>query len=66
MLVGARDRLRDPLFCAVAADGQALPFKSGIFDPVTCQLGLQFFSDPVRGLAEFYRVLRPAAAQRCT
>jgi ubiquinone/menaquinone biosynthesis C-methylase UbiE len=59
MLVGARDRLRDPLFCPVAADGQALPFKSGIFDAVTCQLGLQFFSDPARGLAKFYRVLRP-------
>jgi SAM-dependent methyltransferase len=62
MLVGARDRLRDPLFCPVAADGQALPFKSGIFDAVTCQLGLQFFPDPARGLAEFYRVLRPGCS----
>jgi ubiquinone/menaquinone biosynthesis C-methylase UbiE len=34
----------------VAADGQMLPFKSGIFDAVICQLGLQFFSDPARGL----------------
>lgn len=59
MLIGARDRLRDPLFYPVAADGQALPFKSGIFDAVVCQLGLQFFPDPARGLAEFYRVLRP-------
>jgi ubiquinone/menaquinone biosynthesis C-methylase UbiE len=58
MLVGARDRLRDPLFCPVAADGQMLPFKSGTFDAVICQLGLQFFQDPARGLAEFYRVLR--------
>jgi ubiquinone/menaquinone biosynthesis C-methylase UbiE len=58
MLVGARDRLKDPLFCPVAADGQALPFKSGTFDAVICQLGLQFFPDPARGLAEFYRVLR--------
>jgi ubiquinone/menaquinone biosynthesis C-methylase UbiE len=58
MLVGARDRLADPLFCPVAADGQALPFMSGVFDAVICQLGLQFFSDPARGLAEFYRVLK--------
>ena len=58
MLVGARDRLKDPLFCPVAADGQMLPFKSGTFDAVICQLGLQFFQDPARGLAEFYRVLR--------
>jgi ubiquinone/menaquinone biosynthesis C-methylase UbiE len=59
MLVGARDRLNDPMFCPVAADGQALPFKSGTFDAVICQLGLQFFPDPARGLAEFHRVLRP-------
>jgi ubiquinone/menaquinone biosynthesis C-methylase UbiE len=58
MLVGARDRLNDPLFCPVAADGQALPFKSGSFDAVICQLGLQFFPDPARGLIEFHRVLR--------
>ena len=59
MLVGARDRLGNPSFCPVAADGQALPFKSGSFDAVICQLGLQFFPDPARGLAEFCRVLRP-------
>ena len=59
MLVGARDRLKNPLFCPVAADGQALPFRSGSFDAVICQLGLQFFPNPARGLAEFHRVLRP-------
>src|ERR1700737_1117644 len=48
MLVGARDRLNDPSFCPVAADGQALPFKSGTFGAVICQLGLQFFPDPAR------------------
>ena len=58
MLVGARDRLKDRLFCPVAADGQVLPFKSGSFDALICQLGLQFFPDPARGLAEFHRVLR--------
>ena len=59
MLVGARDRLKDPAFFPVAADGQALPFKNGGFDAVLCQLGLQFFPDPARGLTEFCRVLRP-------
>src|ERR1700755_3180473 len=57
MLVGARDRMKDPLFCPVAADGQALPFKSDTFDAVICQLGLRFFSTPPRGLQEFPRVL---------
>ncbi len=59
MLVGARDRLKNPLFCPVAADGQTLPFRSGSFDAIICQLGLQFFPNPARGLAEFHRVLRP-------
>src|SRR5215472_9173964 len=41
-----------------AADGQALPFADGSFDAVICQLGLQFFPNPGRGLTEFRRVLR--------
>jgi ubiquinone/menaquinone biosynthesis C-methylase UbiE len=40
-------------------DGQALAFRDGSFDGVLCQLGLMFFPDPLRGLAEFRRVLRP-------
>jgi ubiquinone/menaquinone biosynthesis C-methylase UbiE len=60
MLVGARDRLNEPSFWPVAADGQALPFKDGSFDAVICQLGLQFFPDPALGLREFRRVLRSA------
>jgi ubiquinone/menaquinone biosynthesis C-methylase UbiE len=58
MLEGARDRLDEPSFLPIAADGQALPFGNGSFDAVICQLGLQFFPDPARGLAEFRRVLR--------
>ncbi len=58
MLEGARDRLDEPSFWPVAADGQALPFRDGSFDAVTCQLGLQFFPDPALGLMEFKRVLR--------
>ena len=52
--------LSQPSFVPVAARmDRALPFADGRFDAVICQLGLQFFPDPARGLAEFHRVLRP-------
>src|SRR5215510_14461013 len=53
MLMAARARLGDEAFRPVATDGQALAFRDGSFDAVVCQLGLQFFPDPARGLAEF-------------
>jgi ubiquinone/menaquinone biosynthesis C-methylase UbiE len=62
MLRAAQARLRNPSFRPVAADGQQLPFNDESFDAVVCQLGLQFFPSPERGLAEFRRVLRP---RRC-
>lgn len=40
-------------------DGHKLPFSDARFDRVICQLGLAFFDDPGRGLAEFRRVLKP-------
>jgi SAM-dependent methyltransferase len=40
-------------------DGQALSFSDESFDAVVCSLGLMFFPNPLRGLAEFRRVLRP-------
>src|SRR5215470_20458603 len=58
MLASARTRLQGSPFLAVAADGQALPFEDASFDAVVCQLGLQFFPDPARGVGEFRRVLR--------
>jgi ubiquinone/menaquinone biosynthesis C-methylase UbiE len=58
MLQAARRRLTKSAFLPVAADGQALPFAGASFDRVVCQLGLQFFPDPGRGLMEFRRVLR--------
>ena len=61
MLEGARQRLNEPSFWPVAADGQALPFPDGSFDAVLCQLGLQFFPEPTLGLIEFRRVLRKGA-----
>jgi ubiquinone/menaquinone biosynthesis C-methylase UbiE len=59
MLAAAHARLSGQPFCAAAMDGQALAFRDASFDAVLCQLGLMFFPDPLRGLAEFRRVLRP-------
>jgi ubiquinone/menaquinone biosynthesis C-methylase UbiE len=56
----ARVRSGAGSFEVLASDGQALPFRDGTFDAVVCQLGLQFFPDPARGVLEFRRVLRPA------
>lgn len=39
-------------------DGHRLPYPEADFDRVICQLGLAFFDDPGRGLAEFRRVLK--------
>src|SRR5262245_31953784 len=58
MLTAARTRLSEGACQPVAMDGQALAFRDGSFDAVVCQLGLQFFPDPVRGLTEFRRVLQ--------
>ena len=60
MLAAARARLSDS-FRAVTADGQALAFRDASFDAVVCQLGLMFFPEPTRGLAEFRRVLSNGA-----
>jgi hypothetical protein len=40
-------------------DGQALSYLDESFEAALCNLGLMFFADPVRGLSEFRRVLRP-------
>ncbi|YCI06300.1 class I SAM-dependent methyltransferase (plasmid) [Ensifer sp. D2-11] len=36
-----------------------MPFSDGTFDVILCQLGLQFFPDRARALAEMFRVLIP-------
>ena len=59
MARAARQRVSNGRYLPVAADGQELPFRSRCFDAVICQLGLQFYPDPARGLGEFRRVLRP-------
>jgi SAM-dependent methyltransferase len=60
MVAKARQRLGDaPNVTLSVEDGQALSFPDESFDAVLCNLGLMFFPDPVQGLAEFRRVLRP-------
>jgi ubiquinone/menaquinone biosynthesis C-methylase UbiE len=60
MVEKARGRLGHAKNASVAVeDGQALTFPDESFDAVVCSLGLMFFPNPVRGLAEFRRVLRP-------
>jgi ubiquinone/menaquinone biosynthesis C-methylase UbiE len=41
------------------ADAQALPFEDATFDVVTCQFGVMFLPDKVKGYSEARRVLRP-------
>jgi len=60
MVGKARERLGTaPNVSVSVEDGQALSFSDESFDAVLCNLGLMFFPDPVRGLSEFRRVLRP-------
>lgn len=40
-------------------DAEDLPFEDASFDAVLCQFGLMLFANPVRALAEMYRVLKP-------
>ena len=60
MVERIKDRLKAASNAAAAVeDGQNLSFPSGSFDALVCSLGLMFFPDPERGLAEFKRVLKP-------
>ncbi len=63
MVKKARERLAQAKNALVRIeDGQALSFSDESFDAVVCSLGLMFFPEPLRGLTEFRRVLRPAGA----
>lgn len=62
MIEKARRRFGNtPNVSLAVEDGQALSFSDESFDAVVCSLGLMFFPDPLRGLAEFRRVLRHGA-----
>lgn len=59
MLDVARRNLKETRVKLEVFDGQALPYPEKRFDRVICQMGLAFFDDPTRGLAELHRVLLP-------
>lgn len=40
-------------------DGEALPVQTAAFDAAVCRLGLMLFPDPLQGLREMHRALRP-------
>ena len=44
------------------SDGQKLQVEDARFDAVVCRLGLMFFGDPLQGLREMARVLKPGGA----
>ncbi len=41
------------------ADGESLPVADASFDAAVCRLGLMFFPEPLRGLEQMHRALRP-------
>ena len=51
---GVGDRI-----CLQVADGEALPYRDGSFDRVTCAFGIRNFEHKEKGLAEFFRVVKP-------
>jgi len=59
MLAQAKAALPDPRVEWRQADALALPFDDASFDVVTCQFGVMFFPDRIKGYAEARRVLAP-------
>jgi len=59
-----RARRRAPGVALVCGSAEALPFRPGAFDTVVSGLVLCSVPDPVRGLAEVRRVLRPGGTLR--
>jgi len=57
MLTVASERAAGPAY--VRGDALQLPFADGVFDAVTVAFGLRNFADPVTGLREMARVLKP-------
>lgn len=59
MLRRARERLDSPRPVFVAADMMQMPFRDASFDCITCGYVLEHIPDPLPGLSEFARVLKP-------
>ncbi len=61
MLVAGRSKLDQfvPRPPQISADALSLPFRGDSFDAVTVAFGIRNFADPLAGLREMFRVLRP-------
>lgn len=59
MLRRARKRVKSSRPVYVAADMTHLPFADESFDCITCGYVLEHLHDPMPGLVEFHRVLKP-------
>lgn len=60
MVERLRENARDlPQITARVGDGQDLPYEDGRFDVAFSMFGLMFFADPMAGLRELHRVLKP-------
>lgn len=59
MLRIAHAKAADQRIVMLASEGQRLACAPASFDAVICVLGLMFFPDPLAGLKEMHRVLRP-------
>jgi demethylmenaquinone methyltransferase/2-methoxy-6-polyprenyl-1,4-benzoquinol methylase len=57
MLRRAAERAAGPEY--IRGDGLSLPFAEGSFDAVTVGFGLRNYADPLEGLREMLRVLKP-------
>jgi demethylmenaquinone methyltransferase/2-methoxy-6-polyprenyl-1,4-benzoquinol methylase len=62
MLTRATAKFRDRPLHNVEADALNLPFSGQSFDALTIAFGLRNLEDPLRGLIEMHRVLRPGGA----
>lgn len=68
ILALARENVDGAGFANVAirvADGEDLGVAESSFDAAVCRLGLMFFPDPLRGLRQMHRALRPGGGA-CT